>query len=136
MYKILVSSRLAIDADLVRVARNDTDMSSDGGGTFASRTAVLGGNAATLATDLRLAAVEASAIIIPFVTDLFEKVGGLAQSFSNLDPAQQKFILALAAVVAIGGPTLIFVGKLIQAYGLLKGAIEKAAEIAAAMNAT
>ena len=46
MYKILVSDRLGIDAELIRVARNDTDVAADGGGTFASRTAVLGGSAA------------------------------------------------------------------------------------------
>ena len=51
MYKIVLSDRLGIDADLIRVMRNDTDMAPDGGGTFASRTAVLGGTAATMAAD-------------------------------------------------------------------------------------
>jgi aerobic carbon-monoxide dehydrogenase large subunit len=51
MYKILLSDRLGIDADDIRVAHSDTDLAPDGGGTYASRTAVLGGGAATLAAD-------------------------------------------------------------------------------------
>jgi carbon-monoxide dehydrogenase large subunit len=51
LYKILVSDRLGIDAERIRVARSDTDVAAHGGGTFASRTAVLGGSAATIALD-------------------------------------------------------------------------------------
>jgi aerobic carbon-monoxide dehydrogenase large subunit len=51
MYKILLSDRLGIDADEIRVTQSDTDLAPDGGGTYASRTAVLGGSAATLAAD-------------------------------------------------------------------------------------
>jgi carbon-monoxide dehydrogenase large subunit len=51
MYKIVVSDALGIPAERIRVARNDTDLAADGGGTFASRTAVLGGSAARMASD-------------------------------------------------------------------------------------
>jgi carbon-monoxide dehydrogenase large subunit len=51
MYKIVVSDRLGVPAERIRVARNDTDLAADGGGTFASRTAVLGGSAARIASD-------------------------------------------------------------------------------------
>ena len=83
MYKILVSHRLGIDADLIRVARNDTDVAADGGGTYASRTAVLGGSAVTLAVDKiidkgkRIAAhmLEASAADIEFEKAAFRVAG-------------------------------------------------------------
>ena len=51
MYKIIISDRLGIDADTIRVALSDTDTSPDGGGTYASRTAVLGGTASAMASD-------------------------------------------------------------------------------------
>jgi carbon-monoxide dehydrogenase large subunit len=51
MYKIVVSDRLGIPQESIRVARNDTDLAPHGGGTFASRTAVLGGSAASISCD-------------------------------------------------------------------------------------
>ena len=35
MYKIILSDRLGIPAESIRVSRNDTDLAADGGGTFA-----------------------------------------------------------------------------------------------------
>src|ERR1700758_423740 len=51
MYKILLCHRLGLDEADIRVAHSDTDLAPDGGGTYASRTAVLGGSAATIAAD-------------------------------------------------------------------------------------
>jgi CO/xanthine dehydrogenase Mo-binding subunit len=51
MYKILLSHRLGLDEADIRVAQSDTDLAPDGGGTYASRTAVLGGSAAAMAAD-------------------------------------------------------------------------------------
>jgi aerobic carbon-monoxide dehydrogenase large subunit len=51
MYKILLSHRLGLDEADIRVAHSDTDLAPDGGGTYASRTAVLGGSAAMIAAD-------------------------------------------------------------------------------------
>ncbi len=51
MYKILVSARLGLDEDDIRVTLVDTDVAPNGYGTFASRTAVLGGSAAAIAAD-------------------------------------------------------------------------------------
>jgi aerobic carbon-monoxide dehydrogenase large subunit len=76
MYKIILSDRLGIDADDIRVTFGDTDAAPWGGGTFASRTAVLGSTAAANAAlkivekGKRLAAhmLEASASDIEFAT--------------------------------------------------------------------
>ena len=51
MYKIVVSDKLGIDADDIRVAYGDSDAIEFGGGTYASRTAILGGSAAARAVD-------------------------------------------------------------------------------------
>jgi len=51
MYKIVVSDRLGIDDKDIRVVYGDTDSLPFGGGTYASRTAILGGSAAAVASD-------------------------------------------------------------------------------------
>jgi aerobic carbon-monoxide dehydrogenase large subunit len=51
MYKIILSEKLGVDSDDIRVQMCDTDMAPDGGGTYASRTAVLGGSAATMSAE-------------------------------------------------------------------------------------
>ena len=99
MYKILVSDRFGIDADNIRVATCDTDVSADGGGTFASRTAVLGGTAATMAMDKivekgkRIAAhlLEAAAADMEFERGTF-RVSGTDRSLALLDVVQAAFL--------------------------------------------
>jgi|SRR5271155_3698277 len=79
----LLSHRLGLDETDIRVARSDTDLASDGGGTYASRTAVLGGSAATLAADKVIAkarkiaahAMEAPEDDIEFADGTFRVVG-------------------------------------------------------------
>ena len=101
MYKILVSDRLGIDAELIRVARNDTDVAADGGGTFASRTAVLGGSAASIAMDRivekgrKIAAhmLEASAADVEFGKGTF-RVAGTDRRLGLLEVAQAAFVRA------------------------------------------
>jgi carbon-monoxide dehydrogenase large subunit len=51
MYRIVVSDLLGVDADDIRVAYGDTDAIEFGGGTYASRTAILGSSAAKRAVD-------------------------------------------------------------------------------------
>jgi carbon-monoxide dehydrogenase large subunit len=83
MYKILLSHRLGLDEADIRVTHSDTDLAPDGGGTYASRTAVLGGSAATMAADKVIAkarkiaahALEAAEDDIEFADAAFRVVG-------------------------------------------------------------
>ena len=101
MYKILVSDRLGIDAALIRVARNDTDVAADGGGTFASRTAVLGGSAAAIAVDriigkgklIAAHMLEAAATDIEFERGTF-RVAGTDRKLGLLEVVQAAFVRA------------------------------------------
>jgi CO/xanthine dehydrogenase Mo-binding subunit len=43
MHKILLSHQLGLDEADIRMAHSDTDLASDGGGTYASRTADITG---------------------------------------------------------------------------------------------
>ena len=51
MYKIVVSDALGIDLEDIRVSYGDTDSLPFGGGSYASRTAILGGSAAFRAAE-------------------------------------------------------------------------------------
>jgi carbon-monoxide dehydrogenase large subunit len=83
MYKIILSERLGIDSDNIRVQMCDTDMAPDGGGTYASRTAVLGGSAAVMSADKVIAKAKKIAAHllevadgdIEFAAGLFRVVG-------------------------------------------------------------
>jgi carbon-monoxide dehydrogenase large subunit len=83
MYKILLSHRLGLDEADIRVAHSDTDLAPDGGGTYASRTAVLGGSATAIAADKIVAkakkiaahTLEAAEDDIEFSDAMFSVVG-------------------------------------------------------------
>jgi carbon-monoxide dehydrogenase large subunit len=83
MYKILLSDRLGLDEADIRVAHSDTDLAPDGGGTYASRTAVLGGSAAAMAADkvigkakkIAAHALEAAEDDIEFADAMFRVAG-------------------------------------------------------------
>ena len=99
MYKILLSHRLGLDEADIRVAHSDTDLAPDGGGTYASRTAVLGGSAATIAADKVLAkarkiaahALEAAEDDIEYVDGIF-RVVGTDRAVSLKDVAQAAYV--------------------------------------------
>jgi aerobic carbon-monoxide dehydrogenase large subunit len=99
MYKILLSDRLGLDEADIRVTFSDTDLAPDGGGTFASRTAVLGGNAATVAADKIIAkarriaahAMEASEGDLEFADGSF-RVAGTDKSVTLKEIAQASFV--------------------------------------------
>jgi carbon-monoxide dehydrogenase large subunit len=99
MYKILLSHRLGLDETDIRVAHSDTDLAPDGGGTYASRTAVLGGSAATIAADKVIAkarkiaahALEAAEDDIEFGDGSF-RVVGTDRAVSLKDVAQAAYV--------------------------------------------
>jgi carbon-monoxide dehydrogenase large subunit len=51
MYKVLISDVLGVDTDDIRVSNGNTDDLPFGGGSYASRTAILGGSATRLAAN-------------------------------------------------------------------------------------
>jgi aerobic carbon-monoxide dehydrogenase large subunit len=101
MYKIILSDRLGLDEADIRVNFSDTDMAPDGGGTFASRTAVLGGSAARIAADKIIAkatkiaahALEASERDIEFADGTF-RVVGTDRAVSLKEIAQASYVPA------------------------------------------
>ena len=101
MYKIILSEKLGIDAESIRVTMCDTDLSPDGGGTYASRTAVLGGSAATIAAEKVIAkatkiaahAMEVAEGDVEFAGGVF-RVAGTDKSVSWKDVAAAAYTAA------------------------------------------
>jgi carbon-monoxide dehydrogenase large subunit len=99
MYKILLSHRLGLDGTDIRAAHSETDLAPDGGGTYASRTAVLGGSAATIAADKIIAKARkiaadtmgAAEDDIEFAGGMF-RVVGTDRAVSMKDVAQAAYV--------------------------------------------
>jgi aerobic carbon-monoxide dehydrogenase large subunit len=103
MYKVILSDRLGIDADDIRVVTGDTDAVPFGWGTYSSRSAALGSAAAVVAADkvvdkARLTAahlLEAAAADIEFKAGAFRVAGtdraiGLKEvARATFDPRRQ-----------------------------------------------
>jgi aerobic carbon-monoxide dehydrogenase large subunit len=83
MYKVIISDRLGIDADDIRIVTGDTDAIPYGWGTYSSRSGALGSAAAVVASDkviskARMTAahlLEAAEADIEFKSGLFHVVG-------------------------------------------------------------
>jgi carbon-monoxide dehydrogenase large subunit len=99
MYKILFCHRLGLDEADIRVMPSDTDLAPDGGGTYASRTAALGGGAASLAADKiiakagRIAAhlLEAAEDDVEFSDGTF-RVAGTDRTVSLQEAAEAAYV--------------------------------------------
>ena len=77
-------------------------------------------NAARRATEKNIALKETyGKHLIPLAEKLIEIYEELADWLISLSPATQRFALALAGVVAIGGPLLLIASGLIFAFGLM-----------------
>jgi aerobic carbon-monoxide dehydrogenase large subunit len=97
-FKQVLSDRLGIDADLIRYSFGDTDVVTQGVGTFGSRSAVLAGSSVALAADRiiekgrKIAAnlMEAAEADIVFAKGKFT-VTGTDRSVALMDVAKKSF---------------------------------------------
>lgn len=74
---------------------------------------------------LETAAIKIGTIVIPMVTSLSEKVGELADWFSNLDEGTQETIVKMAGLAAAIGPVLLVGGKAATGLGSIIGLFTK-----------
>lgn len=88
-------------------------------------------------------AIKLADYVIPFLTDLVEKITFAIDAFTNLSPGIQKAILVIGGIIAVAGPLLIIVGKVISAIGTIMTIVPKVAGVInvvkgafAALNAT
>ena len=61
--------------------------------------------------------------LIPIATEFLGILSKMVERFSNLTPAQQKFIVYTGMIVAAIGPILLVVGQAITAFGAISGVI-------------
>jgi TP901 family phage tail tape measure protein len=88
-------------------------------------------------------AIKLADYVIPFLSDLVEKLTTVIDAFTNLSPGIQKAILVIGGIIAVAGPLLIIVGKVISTIGTIMTIVPKVAGVInvvkgafAALNAT
>ena len=67
----------------------------------------------------RTAAIEAGNAILPVMTQVMTVVADVANSFSQLDPGTQSFIIGALGIVAAVGPVIMLIGGLVSIFGTL-----------------
>jgi TP901 family phage tail tape measure protein len=67
--------------------------------------------------------------LLPAIRDIAVSVAGMTEKFSKLSPEMQKGIVKFGAFVAITGPAIVGVGKLVTGFGSILSAGSKVAEI-------
>ncbi|MHC1731965.1 MAG: phage tail tape measure protein [Bacteroidales bacterium] len=71
---------------------------------------------------LETAGIKISQVLAPAIKGIADAVGGLADKFASLTPAQQQVILILAGLAAAIGPVLMIIGTMISSIGAIVGA--------------
>lgn len=64
-------------------------------------------------------AISIGEILMPYIEKLITFLEGLIEKWNALSPAQQEFIIKIAAVAAAIGPVLMIVGKLVSVIGAI-----------------
>lgn len=73
------------------------------------------GKLSTAIDNVKLAAAEFGAILLPVVKDILDNIIDVAKWFSNLDEGTKKLIVTVAGFAAVIGPAVFAVGKLTTA---------------------
>ncbi len=74
---------------------------------------------------LETAGIKVFNVIAPAITKIAEKVGELADKFSNLNPKTQETIVKMAGIAAAIGPVLVVGGKMANGIGSIIGLFSK-----------
>ena len=108
-----IQARYALILEQTTNAQGDFARTSDG----------LANSTRIVKAQIQDAAAEMGENLLPIALDLTTTFSGLVQKFSDMDPAGQKAILAVAGIAAATGPLLIGLGNVIKILPLLNGAL-------------
>ena len=72
-----------------------------------------------LTGSLETLAIKLADLVVPKLREIVDKATEWVNAFSEMDSGTQEFILKLAGIVAIAGPVLVIVGKLMSGFGSL-----------------
>ena len=94
----------------------------------------LKGKVTLLKSALEGLGIQIGDILLPIIEALTEKINSFVTWLANLNPAIQKIVVLIAAVVAAVGPVLIVVGKIATGISALMGAFIKIKEVIAGLT--
>lgn len=95
----------------------------------------LNGQLVLLKSQIEGVAIKLGNILIPIIKKVVDKISEWVDWFSNLSEEQQKLILKIAGIVAVIGPLLLIVGKIITAVSTLIKIINAIKTAMIALNA-
>lgn len=72
---------------------------------------------------LETLAIKLSDLVVPKLREIVDKATEWVNAFSEMDKGTQEFIIKVAGIVAIAGPVLLVIGKLMSGFGGLVKAI-------------
>lgn len=99
------------------------------------------GSLRTLLTELKNLSTQIGGILLPIITPMITKLSEMAKRFGELSPGTQKAIVSFLGLVAIIGPAILVIGKmmttvssLITVFTTVSGAISSAGGIIALLT--
>lgn len=102
-----------------------TDLTSEGGqfnGMMEKISQTTAGKFSTALDNLKLAAAEIGAVMLPVINDIIDTVTDWAKSFQNLDQGTKELIVKVGLMVAAIGPVLLIFGKAIKTFHSMQAA--------------
>jgi len=94
-------------------------MKSDFGGLMAKQSQTAGGALSNLQDEITRASGDIATTFLPIVKDAITGLRDLVNSFADLDPETQKFIVGLGLVAAVAGPVISVIGGIVSIGGVL-----------------
>lgn len=99
------------------------------------------GSLRSLVTELKNLSTEIGEILLPIITPMITKLRDMAERFSELSPGTQKAILSFFGLIAVIGPVILLIGKmmttvssLITVFTTVSGAISSAGGVIALLT--
>ena len=85
----------------------------------------LKGKLTLLKSQLESVCIQLGDILIPIVEKVVDKISDLTTKFSELSPEEQEQIVKIAGIIAVAGPALIIIGKLVSAISAIVNIVGK-----------
>jgi hypothetical protein len=99
------------------------EQSGNAAGDFARTSSGLANQQRILKAQFQNAGAALGGQLLPYALRFVQWVSGLIAKFQALTPTQQKWIIGIAAAVAVIGPLLMIIGSLVTAIGAIIGVI-------------
>lgn len=136
-----VTGTLSLEAKQAATLALIMEQTGDAQGQAAREADGASGSLRSLITELKNLATEVGEILLPIITPMITSLKEMAERFGELSPGTQKAIVTFLGLVAVVGPAILVIGKmmttvstLITVFTTVSGAISSAGGIIALLT--